>query len=268
MSTAALEAKRQARGPWAERLGRFGFAAKGVLYGVVALIAIQVAVGEEGRPEDKGGALQLVAEQPFGEILLGILAAGLGGYALWRLIEAALGPKDEDGAKALGKRFVSLFKGLIYAGLCAVAIGILAGSGSGGARSEKEATSTLLELPAGVWLVTAAGVGLVIVALFNGYRGVTLKFCDDLRGMSATEERWVKRIGVLGHLARLVVFGLMGIFLVKAALEYDPKEAVGLDGALLELARQPLGPFLLGLVAAGLFAYGLFCLAQARYREL
>jgi Domain of Unknown Function (DUF1206) len=268
MSTAALEAKRHARGPWAERLGRFGFAAKGVLYGVVALIAAQVAVGEKGRPEDKKGALQLVAEQPLGEILLGILAAGLGGYALWRLIEAALGPKDEDGAKALGKRLVSLVKGVVYAGLCAAAIGILAGSGTGGSGSEKKAAGTLLELPAGVWLVTAVGLGLVVVGLFNGYRGVTLKFCDDLRSMGATEERWVKRIGVVGHLARLVVFGLIGVFLVKAALEYDPDEAVGLDGALLELVRQPLGPYLLGLVAFGLFAYGLFCLIEARYREL
>jgi Domain of Unknown Function (DUF1206) len=266
VSTATFEAKRQARGPWTERLGRFGFAAKGVLYGIVALIAIQVAV-DGGKPEDKKGALQAVAEQPYGEILLGILAAGLAAYALWRFVEAAVGPRDEDGAKALGKRIVALGKGVLYAGLFAVAVAILVGAGGGGG-SEDETTATLLDLPGGVWIVTAIGVGLLAAALFNGYRGVTRKFCDDLRGMSPGEERWVKRIGVLGHLARMVVFGLMGAFLVKAALEYDPDEAVGLDGALLEVAQQPFGPYLLGLVAAGLLAYGLFCLVQARYREL
>jgi hypothetical protein len=135
-------------------------------------------------------------------------------------------------------------------------------------KREDETTATLLDLPAGVWLVAAIGVGLLVAALYNGYRGVTRKFCDDLRGMSPGEERWVARIGVLGHLARMVVFGLMGAFLVKAALEYDPDEAVGLDGALLEVAQQPFGPYLLGLVAAGLLAYGLFCLVQARFREL
>jgi hypothetical protein len=267
VESAILGAKRRARSPWTERLGRLGFAAKGVLYGIVALIAIQVAFGG-GRPEDKKGALQAVAEQPHGEILLVILAAGLAGYALWRLVEAAFGPRGEDGAKAAGKRLLSLGKGLLYAGLCVLAVGILLGAGSGGAESEEKTTSTLLELPGGVWLVTAAGAGLIVAALYNGFRGVTRKFCDDLRGMSATEERWVKRIGVLGHLARLVVFGLMGVFLVKAALEYDPDEAVGLDGALAEVGRQPFGPVLLGLVAAGLLAYGLFCLVQARYREL
>jgi Domain of Unknown Function (DUF1206) len=267
VSTATFEAKRRARGPWTERLGRFGFAAKGVLYGIVALIAIQVALGS-GELEDKKGALQAVAEQPYGEILLGILVAGLAGYALWRLVEAAVGPKDKSGAKALGKRLVSLGKGILYAGICFVAVSILVGAGAGGSGDEDETTARLLDLPAGVWLVTAAGVGLIIAALYNGYRGVTLKFCDDLRGMSATEERWVEGLGIVGHLARLVVFGLMGAFLVKAALEYDPQEAVGLDGALATVAQQPLGPALLGLAAAGLFAYGLFCLVQARYREL
>lgn len=267
MSTATLEGRRRTRGPWTERLGRLGFAAKGVLYGVVALIAIQVAV-YGGRPEDKEGALQAVARQPYGKILLGILTAGLAAYALWRLVEALVGPRDDDGAKALGKRLVSLGKGVLYAGLCFVAFSILLGLGNGGSGSEDQTTARVLELPAGVWLVTAVGAGLIAAGLYNGYRGITTKFCDDLRSMSAAEERWTKRIGVLGHLARMVVFGLVGAFLVKAALEYDPEEAVGLDGALATLAEQPFGPALLGLVAAGLLAYGLFCLVQARYREL
>lgn len=267
MSSTVLEAKRRARSPWTERLGRFGFAAKGVLYGIVALIAIQVALGS-GKLEDKEGALHAVAGQPYGEILLIVLSAGLAGYALWRFVEAAVGPRDEDGAKALGKRLLSLGKGIVYAALCFAAVSILVGSGSSGSADEDETAAWLLDLPGGVWIVAGLGAALIVAGLFNGYRGVTTKFCDDLRDMSGTAERWVKRIGVLGHLARMVVFGLMGAFLVKAALEYDPDEAVGLDGALATVAQQPLGPALLGLVAAGLLAYGLFCLVQARYREL
>lgn len=114
------------------------------------------------------------------------------------------------------------------------------------------------------------GLGVVGAGLLNAYRAVTRKFLDDLelRKMSEREERWFAVLGVFGHLARAVVFVLVGIFLIRAAYQYDPQEAIGLDGALAKLAHEPAGPFLLGVVAFGLLAYGLFCFVQARYRDV
>jgi hypothetical protein len=86
--------------------------------------------------------------------------------------------------------------------------------------------------------------------------------------MSSRVRRAIKWLGTFGHLARMVVFGLVGVFLIKAAIDFNPKKAVGLDGALAKLAHASYGPFLLGLVAAGLVAFGLYSLTDARYRRI
>jgi hypothetical protein len=271
VNTAGLSAKRAARNPWTERLGRLGFAAKGVLYVIVAVLAIQVAAGEGGNPEDQKGALQAVADEPFGMVLLVLLALGLTGYALWRLVEAVVGPRDKDGAGAYAERAASVGRTIIYGSLSAFAWAIVAGSeGAGSGGSEQKQTATVLGWPGGVALVIIVGIVVIGIAAYQGYRAATQGFLDDLRlgEMSAREKTAATYLGVAGHAARGVVFALMGVFLVKAALEYEPQEAVGLDGALKEVAAQPYGAFLLGLVAAGLLLFGFYCLVEARYREI
>lgn len=124
--------------------------------------------------------------------------------------------------------------------------------------------------PAGRWLVGAVAVAIAVAALWNLYRGVSGRYKKQLKTgeMSAVELRWTSRIAVVGLLARAVVFGIVSWFFSKAAADYDPKQARGLDGALRKLAHEPYGEWLLAIVAAGLFAYGLFCVIQARYREV
>ena len=271
MDKAGVSARSVARSSWTKRVGRLGFAAKGVLYLLVAVIAIKVAAGRGGDPEDQKGALATVADEPFGMFLLVLLALGLTGYTLWRLVEVVVGLRDKEGAEAHGERVASLGRALVYGALSAFAWMIVAGSG-GGSRggSEQQQTATVLDWPGGVALVTVVGVAVIGVAAYQGYRGATEGFLDDLMlGEMSKEERKVATyVGVAGHLARGVVFALMGVFLVKAALEYDPQEAIGLDGALKKLAGQPYGLVLLGLVATGLLFYGLYCLVEARYRKL
>jgi hypothetical protein len=133
-----------------------------------------------------------------------------------------------------------------------------------------ETTAEILSWPAGRWLVGLAGACIVGVGLYNGYRGITQSFVEkwDSSRMSESVRRWATRIGVVGLLARLVVFSLIGFFAIRAAIDYDPKEAVGLDGALQKLTHQSYGPWLLGVTAAGLLAYALFCFADARYRRV
>jgi len=134
----------------------------------------------------------------------------------------------------------------------------------------RQTTSTLFDLPAGRWLVGLVGLGIIGAGLWNGYRGLARTFEDKWRTgeMSRTERTWGSRIGLVGHLARALVFGLMGVFITKAALDYNAKEAIGLDGALQKLAQQSYGQWLLGLTALGLIAYALYCLVDARYRDV
>jgi hypothetical protein len=249
--------------------GRLGLAAKGASYVIVAVIALQVALGEGGRTEDREGALQALADEPFGWALILALAVGFGGYAVWRFAQGIFNRADEGGVEGVGKRIADVAKGLLYAALCAFAVGILVGSG-GGTGDESRTTAFALELPYGRWLVGAVGLGVIGAGLYNGFRALTAKFREDLRTgmMRQAEDRWYTTLGVFGHLARAVVFLLIGFFLLRAAWQYDPDEAIGLDGALRKLAAEDYGPYLLGVVAGGLFAYGLFCFVQARYRDV
>ena len=255
---------------WVERSGRFGLATKGFSYLLVAVIAMKVAI-DGGRAEDREGALKALADEPFGWALLLMVAVGFAAYAAWRFVEAIFdrGGEGED-AKGLAKRAGDFAKGVLYAGLAAVTFSVVAGASGGSGNEEDKATAVVLDWPAGRWLVGAAGAAVIGAGLFNAYRALSGSFRDKLRTelMSGVEEGWYTAFGVVGHLARAVVFALIGIFLVRAAWQYDPDEAVGLDGALQTLAGQPYGPVLLGAVAVGLAIYGLFCLVQARYREV
>jgi Domain of Unknown Function (DUF1206) len=263
-------AKRSARGREVEWLARIGLIAQGVSYVLVAGLALLVAFGEKNKPEDRGGALEQIAGESFGKPLLIALAFGFAAYAIWRLAEAFFDRGGEgDDARGLGKRAAAFGKALIYVGLCFVTVKLLLGSSSSG-TSEKKATSTVLDWPVGRWLVAAAGGAIIGAGLYNGYRTVTADFTDDLEHaqLSAAEERWYRRIGRLGCAARAVVFTLIGVFLIKAAVDYDPNEAIGLDGALAKLVAQPYGPFLLGVIAVGLLCFGLFSFVQARYARV
>jgi hypothetical protein len=259
---------------WVERSGRLGLAAKGALYAIVGILALQIALGGREHRPDRDGALRAVAEQPFGRVLLVLLAIGLAGYAAWGLAQAFLDHDNEgDGIKGLAKRAGAFGRGAWYGVLCGLTVERIVGGssgGGGGGNSEKKATGGVFELPLGRWLVAAAGIVFLGVAVFNGRKGVTGAFNRKLkrRRMNEAEKAAATGLGIAGHLARLVIFGLIGAFLLKAAWQYDPNEAAGLDEALLELSQQPYGGLLLGAVAVGLIAYGGYCVIQARYRDM
>jgi hypothetical protein len=147
-------------------------------------------------------------------------------------------------------------------------------AGAGGQESQNEeahkTTAAVLDWPGGRWIVGVAGFCIIGVGLWNFYRGIARKFEDKWRTgeMSASERKWGGRAGVAGHLARAVVFALIGIFITKAAIDFHPSDAIGLDGALQKLADTSYGPYLLSVTAAGLLSYGLYCLVDARYRDV
>jgi len=264
------EGRRATQSPAFEALARIGFIARGVIYATIGLLAIQVAIHSSNEKTNQRGAMQTIEKQPFGHGLLIAVAIGLGGYALWRFVQAAYGRGPEGGGDSSSSgRIVALASGISYAAMCALAVSVLLGtsSSSGNAHSS---TAGVLSWPAGRWIVGAAGVVFIGVALYQGYKGISRKFLeeDKTEKMGPTARRWVTVIGVVGHLARMVAFGLIGIFVVKAAVDYAPKKAVGLDGALAKLAHQTYGTALLFVVAAGLVAFGLYSIADARYRRI
>jgi Domain of Unknown Function (DUF1206) len=236
------------------------------------VLALKVALLGRGHTPDRDTALRAVADEQFGRVLLSGIAVGLAGYALWQFARAVLGGNLESSEdEGIIKRIGYAARGVFYGALCVSATMIVFGADKGGdKRKEDKATAYVLDLPAGPLLVAGVGLGLVGAGLFNLYRGVTRSFRDKLklRKLSDAEDKAYTVIGVVGFVARGIVFSLIGAFLIRAAYQYDPKEAVGLDGALAELAQASYGTFLLGFVAAGLFAFGLYSLVEARYREV
>lgn len=252
-----------------EVFSRAGFVARALVYGIIGVLALEVATGTGGKLTNQQGALRTVANEPFGEVLLTVLAIGLGGYAAWRLIRAAIGhgPEASDNGFERAAGFAS---GVAYAAMCAVAVGILAGAHQGQSGSPKKTTADVFGWPGGTWIVGIAGAVVVGIGLYQAYRGVTKAFLKDskVEEMGLRSKRWFGWIGLIGHLARGVVFVLVGTFLIKAAVDYSPHDAVGLDGALAKLADRSDGPLALGVVAAGLIAFALYSLTDARYHRI
>jgi hypothetical protein len=258
--------------PWSEGLARVGLVAKGISFGIVAAIALKVAFAG-GEIEDRPGALHDLAGTSFGRLMLAALAVGLAGYAFWRFAQAILGRELETSKRLSAvKRIGLVARGGLYAWLAWLCVDLVldATSSAGSGKKEDDVTARVLDWPLGRWLVAAAGLAIMGAGAWNLYRAFSQKFRKNLKEqqMGGEERRWYTVLGILGHIARGVVFLLAGFFLVRAAWEYDPKEAIGLDGALAKLAHQPYGHVLLGVTAAGVLAYGLFSLVEARYREV
>jgi hypothetical protein len=249
-------------------LARVGLVARGVVYGVIGVLALKLALGEGGKATNQQGALKTIAGQSFGEVLLLLVAIGLAGYALWRLTRAAVGHGAEQRDSA-SDRVAALASGVAYGILCVTAIEILAGAGTG-SGTPKQPTGGVLDWPAGPVLVAAAGAILIGVAIYQAYKGLARKFVEDAKTgeMSEAVEKAYTALGVFGHVARAVIFGLIGYGLIKAAIDYNAQEAIGLDGALRELAEASYGPALLAAVAAGLAGFALYSIVDARYRKV
>jgi hypothetical protein len=249
-------------------LARAGLVARGVVYLVIGVLALKLALGDGGKATNQTGALKTIAGQPFGKTLLILVAVGLAGYALWRLVRAAVGHGAEQRDSG-SDRVAALGSGIAYGILCLTAVKILTDSGAG-SGTPKEATGGILDWTGGTVLVAIAGAVLIGVAAYQAYKGLAKKFLEDAKTgeMGPGVRNGYTALGVFGHVARAVVFALVGYGLIKAAIDYDPHEAIGLDGALRKLADASYGPALLALVAAGLAGFAVYSMADARYRRV
>jgi Domain of Unknown Function (DUF1206) len=258
---------------WVERLARLGYAAKGLVYFIVGLLAAQAAFGTGGETTNTSGALEAIVTQHFGKFLLTIVTLGLIGYALWRSVQTILDPEysgQKMSAKRIAKRLGYAFSAIAYFSLAVTSIKIIMGSSSSDSGSVEDWTIFFLNQPFGRWLVMLLGLTVIGVGIAFLYQAYKAKFSHHfkLNQMSRTEQIWAMRLGRFGIAARGIVFGIIGIFMILAAIQLDGTQARGLGGALAALAQQPFGPWILGVVAWGLMAYGVYSLIEARYRHM
>jgi hypothetical protein len=259
--------------PWIERLARYGYAAKGVVYILIGTLAAIGAFKGGESPTDSRGALTQIVGQPYGRVILCVIAAGLAGYALWRIVQA-LRDTEEKGKdwKGLSIRAGYACIGVVYAGLSYSAVRLVFGHGAGKGSDETTRgwTAFALTFPLGRWLVALAGLCVIGFGLWQCYKAFTAKFRRKWKRheMSEHARSLATRAGQVGLLARGVVFGIIGLFLIEAAWRARAEEARGIGGALRALEQQPYGPYVLGAVALGLVAYGLYMFVEARYRRM
>lgn len=256
-----------------ENLTRIGFIAKGIVYLFIGVLAFMAAFGGAGgETTGREGAISRIAAQPFGEFLLAAIAVGLFAYAAWRMLCAFADVEGEGSdSKGLAKRVGYFFSGFFYGAAGVYALQLLIGFGSrggggGGAQSAQTWSARLMSMPAGQWLLALVGIATVVVGFGLIRYGWQEKFVRHLRAVST--HGWVRELGKWGYIARGVVFGVIGILVVIAAMQHDPSEVQGLEGALDTLARQPFGTWLLAFVGAGLACYGAFCVAESKYRQV
>lgn len=258
--------------PSVQKLARLGYAAKGVVYLIIGGIAAQAAFTPAERVEGSEGAMAAILRQPFGKVLLGLVALGLAGFVVWRAVQAIVDPEHSGGGmKRAAGRIGFAMSGVLYAGLTLEAVRMLRGSGGGQNNGAQHWTAMVMEKPFGRVAIGLAGLGIAaygIYQLVKAFKGEDLDKRLNLEGSAVATRKRVIALARAGTAARGVVFGIIAWLVIKSALQYDPSEAQGLQGALVTLREAAYGPYLLGLVALGLIAYGISQLVKARYRVI
>jgi hypothetical protein len=254
-----------------EVLARVGLIAYGVVHILIGWLALQIAWGKSAsKSADVSGALRTLADEPFGKILLWLVAVGLMALALWQASEAIWGYRKREGVQRFRKQVTTGVKAVLYAALGVSAASVALGSGSWSSQSQQQATSGVLAWPAGQVIVVVTGLIIIGVGLAGVVKGVKKSFTEeiDTSSMPPVARKGVARLGQVGYIAKGVALGMVGGLLSYAALTFERQRAPGLDGALQTILAQPFGRFLLTAVALGFAAFGVFAMLESRYRRM
>lgn len=272
--TVADEARRQAHtvahSNFLEWLTRIGFLGYGVLHLAVAWVALQLTLGKPSSDQGQSGAFRTVAAQPFGRFILIVVVVGLLAMAVWQLLLAFVGHRNEQGWHRPFERAASFGRTVIYTALALTAWQVVQGTGKSSARQQQDFTANLLAKPAGPALVVIVGLAVTALGVGMAVYGYKKLFVKRLKTqeMTANVRKATINLGRFGYLAKGFAFAVVGVLVVAAGFTSDPGKSRGLDIALKTLAQQPYGIVLLILVAAGFAAFGIYCFSQSRYRRI
>lgn len=258
-------ARKASASPALRALARIGYAANGLVHILIGVIALTIAFGGAGS-SDQSGAMRAISDAPAGIALLWILALGLYALALWYVIEGILEPGE--GKDKWTDRLASFGRAAAYLFLGGVALVFAMGGNANSEQSTEDTAASLLQMPAGPFLVGLGGVIVLAIGGYFVYKGVTKKFLENLALPGGTVSNGITKLGIVGYVAKGIALGIIGILLIAAAVTSDPEKAGGFDGALKSLLELPFGPWLVGAIGVGLIAYGIFQFARARYTRL
>ena len=268
---AKYAARRAGNSRYVDWLARAGFAARGVMYALIGILAIEIAFGNGGHKADQSGAVRVVGNTPFGAVLLWLLVIGFIGMALWRLSEALYGGPGADGRK-VSHRLIAGFKAVLYGFIAFFIMKYALGLGAPKSSNKQsvDLTATAMREPGGRILVGIVGLVLIGVGAWLAWRAFEKKFLSEIRTaeMSPQTRKVVTFFGRFGGIARGIVFGTAGLFLLIAAVSANAHKAKGIDATLRAFTKTPVGPWLLVLVAIGLVLFGAYSLAESRWRRL
>ena len=268
-----------AQHPGVVKIGRAGWFAKGVVYVIAGYLALSVAAKAGGWAKSPAtgnqeasplGAVKTVAGSGGGTLLLWLLAIGMLLYAAWRVVSALL-PGGKD-AKATAHRIGYIASAVMYLtfAFTAIALARHTPSNPNGNQKVTDISAKFMTHSYGRFVIGVLGVIVIAVGLYRISKGLKMDVEDelDMSGVSATRKRWSERLGSIGEVGRGIGFGLVGFFLLRSAMKYDPTQATGLDGALRRVAVHSWGVLVVVVVGIGFAAYGIFCLATFTHRRL
>lgn len=258
---------------WKGKLFSFGHIAKGVVYSVIGGVALAGVIKEASNPGGMKDVLRWIQDQPFGQVLLVLMAIGLFSYCIWRWVKAIDDPGHEGSdAEGLVKRTGYAASGTVYGLLAVYAITLVTGSssGSGGGTSRQDMLSQILSESWGQILVGVLAIIILGVGIYQFIRGIQEKYMEDLEEhkMDQREHRIYRTLGKAGHIARSVVYGVMAYFLARVALSDNAAQFRGIEGVLEYLGGRAFGTVLLTLVGLGLLLYGIFMFVKAKYHRV
>ena len=258
---------------WIAYFARFGYAAKGVLYGGIGILALLQTLNiSSGKTVGSKGVLQTIASQPYGQVLLVILAISLMGYVVWRFIQAFLDPEHDDSndTKDVVRRIGYACSGLVYTGVAFSAVSILMSSSSEGGKTTQDWALTVMQQPFGRWLVGAGGLLFFGLGCYYFYRAIKAKFRKrmKLHEMSDTAKTWATIAGRAGITARGIVYVVIGVFAMRAAWTFDPSKIKTTEGVLEVFESNPADEWILSILGVGFIAYGIHMGFQAVYRRI
>ena len=251
-----------------ELVARAGFAVSGLLHLLIGLVAIRLSMGGQG-DADVSGAVEQLAQQPAGPVLLWSSFAACVALAIWQTSDAIFDFEHLPTKKKAAKKAKAVLQAVVYAGLAVTLASFAIGAGKDQSSSTSDLTIAVMKAPGGYLLLLAVGAGIAIAGVVYAIRGFRQSFAEHLRLPASAQARTaVTVLGVVGYTAKGIALLLAGLLVIIATIKVHPEESTGLDGGLKGLRDQPYGMYMLAAVGIGLICYGIFMMVRAKLAKM